>query len=380
MHRRNAFPCGVASMVLALMSLTGSASGTPAAPGQITPAGISADLVEINPLAVRASLVTAPIRLPTTTPPIEMTFQRPRRLAPFTPADSLSAIEAARAAAEGDAVLTAAPPDQPGQAIRESSHGAPFAPGMDLEAPMIEPLWTAQLIGPPLIPTRPVTGSPATLAAERDAAGELVAGDAPVMLTDTHGDVAITTSSQADRRYLLLQGGGVKARAVVVRGRGARLELDGTQFKVRQTARVQEGGEIVTHIHEKPAGLDLRALAGLGLPSGQLRLYFHTAPTGKGIHWGLRAEGDRRDELRQLVERGKIIAAVVRDGGLADAKIVIVFDGDYTYITIDPPVYDRPLVKLVRFGIPKEAAVPEPTMAGLLAAGGLALLRRRRST
>ena len=85
--------------------------------------------------------------------------------------------------------------------------------------------------------------------------------------------------------------------------------------------------------------------------------------------------GDRRAEFKQLVESGKIVVGLVYNGTVTNSPAVIIFDGQYTYVTIDLPKFDRPVHSEM---INTIVDVPEPMTMTLLAFGGVALLKRRK--
>ncbi len=289
-----------------------------------------------------------------------------------------------------------APPELRGPLLVRSTYAAPKslnpappAPRIDLAGPPpptvtlhtstdVVPFETLAvhlpLLRPALEATRPVAGAPNTLGAERIGPGEHSPTDQPLQLADDRGDLIIAPPLEADVRYVLLKGGQVKGQALTVRQPGTKLELDNVLLTVQGAATVKQNAEVVTHIRRRSAGLDLTGQTELDLTGGRLIVLFHDHPEGTGLHWGLRAAGDRRDSLRDQIEAGELIVAAVRNGGAVDAEPLLIFDGQFTYLTIDKPVYDDPICS---FGYVK-TPVPEPGLVGLLATGGLALLRRRR--
>jgi hypothetical protein len=222
--------------------------------------------------------------------------------------------------------------------------------------------------------TRPVPGAEGTLGA--DLRGAIDPDDKqPLVLADEYGHIVIAPQADDERRHVLLQGGRIESAVLTVMEDGALLELDGAQLAVTDAAGVIRNGQLETHIHGSSAGLDLGPDAALNLAGGQVVLYFHRHGDEKGIHWGMRGKGDRREEFQQQINANRILAAVVFNGQFGEAEPQILYDGQYTYITIKPPVFDDPVHSSVVYG---GAPIAEPATLGLLGLGALALLKRRR--
>ena len=234
-----------------------------------------------------------------------------------------------------------------------------------------------RFVGLPPATTRSVVEAPATLGAELDPDGPAAGGSDPLAIADADHNIYIATSDDAPFRHLLLRGGRVQGQALTVRDHGARLELDGVQFGLAGAVQIVERGEVIVHVRARSAGLDLGSGVPLNVRDGRVTLYFHQSPEEEGIHWGLRAIGDRRDELRKLFETGGIVIALVRDGQQRPATPLLIFDGTYTYVTLDKPIADKPINSSVPPRAP-DVRVPEPTLIALLVLGAPALLRRRR--
>ena len=257
-----------------------------------------------------------------------------------------------------------APPPPPAITLHTPTDVVPFET-LAIHLPMLRPALDA---------TRPVAGAPDTMGAERIGPGEHIPTDQPLQLADDSGDLIIAPPPDAERRYVVLKGGQVVGQSLTVRQPGTKLELDNVLLTVQGAAKVQQNAEVVAHIRQRSAGLDLTGRTKLDLTGGRLIVLFHDHPEGTGLHWGLRAAGDRRDSLRDQIKAGELIVAAVRNGGAVDAEPLLIFDGQFTYLTIDKPVYDDPICS---FGYVR-TPVPEPSLLIVLSAGGLALLRRRR--
>ncbi|MHC4986786.1 MAG: PEP-CTERM sorting domain-containing protein [Planctomycetota bacterium] len=238
---------------------------------------------------------------------------------------------------------------------------------------------------PPLKPLRPppetdlpVLGAPQTFASVRPL-GDESDGATPVTLADTAGRVLVGEGDSARFRYLVLRGGRVSELSVRVSQPGAVLELDAIQFAVRRTLEVTNHATVITHIRDYPAGLDLDGDALLDLTGGRLHLLFHVSPADEGVHWGLRAKGDWQDRFYRLIQDRQITVGAVELGRVTPAEPLVIFDGEYTYITLGPPVYESPIQSQVRFAVIYEPAqVPEPLTISLVGLGSAVLLRRRR--
>jgi len=199
-------------------------------------------------------------------------------------------------------------------------------------------------------------------------------------LLNADGDVILEPSDDEESMNILVRPGRFAVDTLELGRTLARLEMNECQFAVADGVRLMPNGRIITHIRSAPAGLDLSDDAFLEISRGaKIILLWHGAPTVEGIHWGMRAKGDRRAEFRKLLRTGRIIIGKLENGAMAISKAVIIFDGEYTYITIDYPVYDKPINSRAIEIRPQE--IPEPVTALLLGIGGLAVaLRRRRAT
>jgi len=268
------------------------------------------------------------------------------------------------------------------EALRAPKPAAPPVAIVHASVPLAGNPRPAPDAAPRHIARRPVANTDGTRAAVIDQYTGLAIIDndeaETLDLGDAAGSVVVKAPPQ-EGRHLLLQGGRVARKSLTVGQDGGMLELDGTQFAIQQGVRIYPDGRIVTHIYGASAGLDLAKGARLDLaPGGQLVLYFHDTPTARGIHWGLRSRGDRRKEFHELIAAGRIIVAIIRDGGIAEAEPLIIFDGQYTYVTIKMPVHDRPINSTVRYLEAPAGYIPEPATVGLLGAAGIALLKPRR--
>jgi len=229
-------------------------------------------------------------------------------------------------------------------------------------------------VEPRVSATRPVAGSQGTQGAIVTN-GRQDQTDEPLMITDMYGNLTIDGAAEMDRRLVFLRGGEIESRLLKVRSGAVCLELDDVRLRVRQGVEVASDGVVVTHVRERSSGLDLDDDVELGIATGRIILFFHDNRVGRELHWGLRALGDRRDELTGLIQDQRLIVAVVRSGGVADADPLIIFDGEFTYVTLDRPVYEDP----VHWGTVYELKpIPEPATMVTLAASAIALLRRRR--
>jgi hypothetical protein len=198
----------------------------------------------------------------------------------------------------------------------------------------------------------------------------------PMVLIGDDGDVNIQSDDPYTSKNLLLMGGNLRARNLTLGTLPAKLELDAVRFNVTDAVNIEPKCEIITHVRNTPAGLDFEEGALLDIAnSGRIRLMFHSAPNVEGIHWGMRAVGDRQVEFKQLIESGKIVVGLVYNGTVTNSPAVVIFDGQYTYITIDLPKFDRPVHSEVNGYV---TDVPEPMTLSLLALGGVALLKRRK--
>ena len=197
-------------------------------------------------------------------------------------------------------------------------------------------------------------------------------------LLDEDGNVIIESPDPDSRRDLIIHRGRFELGRLELGRTITQLELDGAQFAVADGVDVMPNGRIVTHVRGAPAGLDFSADAVIDINRGaRIVLFFHAASTVEGIHWGMRSTGDRRDEFRRLIVAGRIVVGQLHDGLMIITKAVIIFDGEYTYITIDYPKFDNPV------NTPHPVVttvVPEPAGITLLGLGGLALLKRRRAS
>ena len=197
-------------------------------------------------------------------------------------------------------------------------------------------------------------------------------------LLDEDGNVIIESPDPNSRRDLIVHHGRFELGRLELGRTITQLELDGAQFVVAEGVDLMPNGRIVTHVRGTPAGLDFSAGAVIHIDRGaRIVLFFHAASTVEGIHWGMRATGDRREEFRRLIVSGRIVVGQLHDGLMIITKAVIIFDGEYTYITIDYPKFDIPV------NTPHPVVVtivsPEPAGVSLLGLGGLALLKRRRA-
>ncbi len=198
----------------------------------------------------------------------------------------------------------------------------------------------------------------------------------PMVLIGADGNVQIQSDDPYTSKNLLLMGGNLRAKNLTLGALPAKLELDAVRFNVTDAVTIDPKCEVITHVRTTPAGLDLEEDVPLTIAgTGRLRLLFHSAPNVEGIHWGLRAVGDRQAEFKQLVESGKIVVGLVYNGTVTNSPAVVIFDGHYTYVTIDLPKFDRPVYSQT---VETRVEVPEPMTMGLLAIGGVALLKRRK--
>jgi len=201
-------------------------------------------------------------------------------------------------------------------------------------------------------------------------------------LLNADGNVILGPSDDEERKDVRVPPGRFAMDRLELGRTPTRLEMDECQFAVTGGVRLMHNGRIITHVGGAPAGLDLSDDAFLEISRGaKIILLWHGAPTVEGIHWGMRAKGDRREEFRELLRTGRIIIGKLENGAMAISKAVIIFDGEYTYITIDFPVYDKPINSRA-FEIRVEPQeIPEPASILLLSLGAcLPILRRRRLT
>lgn len=195
-------------------------------------------------------------------------------------------------------------------------------------------------------------------------------------LLNEQGNI-ILDSRPDDERDVVLNGGRFALGELELGRSQSRMTLDETQFAVSDGVRLLSKGRIITHIRSAPAGLDFSEDAVLDIQRGaKIVLLWHSAPAVNGIHWGMRAEGDWRMEFRFLISSGRIIVGKLEYGAMAISKAVVIFDGVYTYITIDIPVYDRPVSS---WSIDHRVdEIPEPASILLVSLGGLVALKHRR--
>lgn len=201
-------------------------------------------------------------------------------------------------------------------------------------------------------------------------------------LLNADGDVILGPSEDEESMNILVPPGRFAVGRLELGRTRARLEMDECQFAVADGVRLMPNGRIITHVRSAPAGLDLSDDAFLEISRGaKIILLWHGAPTVEGIHWGMRAKGDRREEFRELLRTGRIIIGRLENGAMAISKAVIIFDGEYTYVTIDFPVYDKPINSRALEISVEPQEIPEPASILLLSLGAcLPLLRRRRLT
>ena len=201
-------------------------------------------------------------------------------------------------------------------------------------------------------------------------------------LLNADGNVILEPSDDQESMNILVRPGRFAVDTLELGRTRARLEMDECQFAVADGVRLMPNGRIITHIRSAPAGLDLSDDAFMQISRGaKIILLWHGAPTVEGIHWGMRAKGDRRAEFRKLLRTGRILIGKLENGVMAISKAVIIFDGEYTYITIDYPVYDKPINSRALEIRVEPQEIPEPASICVLSLGaGLSLLRRRRLT
>jgi hypothetical protein len=198
----------------------------------------------------------------------------------------------------------------------------------------------------------------------------------PLVLIGPDGNVQVQSDDPYTSKNLLLLGGNLRARDLRLGSLPAKLELDALRFNITDKVTVDPRCEIITHVRNTPAGLDLEEGVPLNIAdSGLIKLFFHSAPNVEGLHWGMRAVGDRRAEFKSLIENGKILVGMVYNGTFTISPAVVIYDGQFTYITLDLPKYDRPVHSQVHEGL---IDIPEPATMTLLALGGVALIRRRK--
>ncbi len=200
-------------------------------------------------------------------------------------------------------------------------------------------------------------------------------------LLNAEGNVVLYSDDPDARQDVLVQRGRFSLGTLELGRSPATFEMDEARFAVSDRVYVMPKGRIVTHIRSAPAGLDLSADVVLDIRrGGKIILLWHGGPNVEGIHWGMRAKGDWRVQFRYLIEAGRIIVGKLENGVMAISKAVIIFDGVYTYITIDIPVYDKPINSRALEGYADIERIPEPATILLLSLGGLAALRRRRAS
>jgi len=220
----------------------------------------------------------------------------------------------------------------------------------------------------------PDAGSPASAFIE--------AGATPIdfqALQDENGNVVIRPDDFEGSRNLIVPPGRFASKTLTLESTATQLQLDGAQITIARQAHILPAGRIITHVRQTPAGLDLGQDAAIQIDrDARIVLFFQGAPSVEGIHWGMRAKGDRRAEFRRLIESGRIIVVKIEAGAIALTKAVIIFDGEYTYITIDYPKYDKPVNSEIRDVVTEPYLIPEPAALALLGLGGVVLLTRKR--
>ncbi len=199
----------------------------------------------------------------------------------------------------------------------------------------------------------------------------------PFTVLTPEGDLILAAPAEDEVAAMLLVDGEIRVRNVSLGQTRTLLEIENMQLDVTDSVTLGQYGRIITHIYGSSAGLDLAEGAELDLARGsRIKLFFHDAPSTEGIHWGMRAKGNRVAEFTALARAGRITVSLVFEGAIAPSAAVIKFDGEYTYITVDKPKHDRPVRSEVNFS---REEVPEPMTLALLAIGSGALLRRKRS-
>ncbi len=198
----------------------------------------------------------------------------------------------------------------------------------------------------------------------------------PFTALSPEGDLRLEATTEDGVAAMLLVDGEIRARSLSLGQTRTLLELDNLQLDVTDRVTMGRYGRIITHIRGSSAGLDLGEGAVLDLARGsRIKLFFHDVPATEGIHWGMRAVGNRVEEFTALARAGRITVSLVFEGAIAPSAAVIKYDGQYTYVTVDTPEHDRPVRSQVAFS---RSEVPEPMTMTLLALGGAALLRKRR--
>ncbi len=198
----------------------------------------------------------------------------------------------------------------------------------------------------------------------------------PFTALTPEGDLILEAPTENDAIAMLLVDGEIRVRNVSLGRTRTLLEIENMQLDVTDRVTLGQYGRIITHIYSSSAGLDLAEGVVLDLARGsRIKLFFHDVPTTEGIHWGMRAKGNRVEEFTSLARAGRITVSLVFEGAIAPSAAVIKYDGEYTYITVDKPKHDRPVRSKIS---DQREEVPEPMTLALLGAGSAALLRRKR--
>jgi len=137
-----------------------------------------------------------------------------------------------------------------------------------------------------------------------------------------------------------LKGAQVRADDVVIgsiiSGASGLIEIDDTSFKVDNSLLVDTTGTLRIDVASTGNGLDLdEETAVTVVQGGVIEVNFNEAPAGGGVHWGIRAEGNRSAELGQLLADGYIQMFIPFQDAIPPEErqyVALVFEeGGYTY-------------------------------------------------
>lgn len=133
------------------------------------------------------------------------------------------------------------------------------------------------------------------------------------------------------------------------------LRLDNTLWAVENSLHVGANGDVEVLLYGQSAGLDLQFsnLANLVLEEGAKITLWFEEEAGLTPVWGVRMAGDHLSDFETLVSDGLLVAA-----GSYGGEAILFSDGDYTWYGLQ--------------------AIPEPSVAVLLAGGLLAGIAARK--